>query len=114
MAHNRTPELLTDLESQIKTHLLPEMDAHRAHIISRKISHYLSHHWGGQLLYIPKNHGGQLDERDKQIYADFNGSNHAALAKKYDLAVQQIYKIIKIARQYDLTQRQQGLFDDDD
>ena len=112
MVHNRTPELLTDLESQIKTHLLPEMDAHRAHIISRKISQYLSHHWGGQLLYIPKNHGGQLDERDKQIYADFNGSNHAALAKKYDLAVQQIYKIIKIARQYDLTQRQQGLFDD--
>ena len=101
MVHNRTPELLTDLESQIKTHLLPEMDAHRAHIISRKISQYLSHHWGGQ-----------LDERDKQIYADFNGSNHAALAKKYDLAVQQIYKIIKIARQYDLTQRQQGLFDD--
>lgn len=115
MADNRIPELVADLEAQTATFLLSELnlDNQQAQIISKKLSRHITSNWGGQLIYIPKNQGGKLDERDQQIYAEFNGKNHFDLAKKYDLAVQQIYKIVKTVGQYEMAQRQRGLFDDE-
>ena len=63
--------------------------------LAKQVAQHLSAHWGGQLLYIPKNHFGKLDERDKEIWAAFNGHNHAELARRYDLTMQQVYKILK-------------------
>ncbi|UOP08050.1 Mor transcription activator family protein [Alysiella crassa] len=115
MADNRIPELVADLEAQTAAFLLSELnlDNQQAQIISKKLSRHITSNWGGQLIYIPKNQGGKLDERDQQIYAEFNGKNHFDLAKKYDLAVQQIYKIVKTVGQYEMAQRQRGLFDDE-
>lgn len=112
---NRVPELVADLEAQTVaclTSILPMIDKQTATAVSKKLSQHLSNNWGGQLIYFPKNQGGKLDERDKQIYAEFNGKNHFELSKKYDLAVQQIYKIVKTVGQAELAKRQKGLFDD--
>lgn len=113
---SRIPELVADLEAQTVaclTAVLPMIDHQTAMLVSKQLSQHLSLNWGGQLIYFPKNQGGKLDERDKQIYAEFNGRNHHELAKKYDLAVQQIYKIVKTVGQYEMAQRQRGLFDDE-
>ena len=66
MADERVPELVRDLEDQITHYLLQEtrIDRSRAILISKKVARHITANWGGQLLYIPKNHGGQLSERD--------------------------------------------------
>ncbi|HGO6308141.1 MAG: Mor transcription activator family protein [Kingella denitrificans] len=114
MADERIPELVADLETHTAELLARELNIpkEQAVMAGKKLSRHLTDNWGGQLIYIPKNHGGRLDERDRQIYAEFDGRNHQQLAKKYDLAVQQVYKIIKTARQADAAARQGGLFGD--
>lgn len=115
MADSRIPELIADLEAQATACLLSiaPVDKSTAEQISKQLAQHLTNNWRGQIIYFPKNLGGALDERDKQIYAEFNGKNHQQLAKKYDLAVQQIYKIVKTVGQYEMAQRQRGLFDDE-
>lgn len=112
MTDNRIPELISDLEAQIVAFLTAQMNTcdEQAQVFSKKLSRHLTDNWGGQLIYIPKNQGGKLDERDKQIYAEFNGKNHQQLAKKYDLAVQQIYKIVKNVGRYEMEKRQGEMF----
>lgn len=114
MADERIPELVADLETHTAELLARELNIPKelAVMAGKKLSRHLTDNWGGQLIYIPKNHGGRLDERDRQIYAEFDGRNHQQLAKKYGLAVQQVYKIIKLARQADAAARQGGLFGD--
>ena len=114
MADSRIPELLADLESQACACLLSiaPVDKTTAQQISRQLANHLVANWRGQTIYFPRNYGGILDERDQRIYADFNGKNHQQLAKKYDIAVQQIYQIVKRVRQDEMAKRQIGLFED--
>ena len=58
---------------------------------------------GGRMFYLPKAERLSQHQRDAEIYAAFNGHNHIALAKRYNLTVQRIYTIIK--QQQQLTQR---------
>lgn len=70
----------------------------------------LAAHWGGQLINIPKDYRFKLAARDLLIYEEFTGNNHADLARKYDMTVRGIYKIIERARKRDLDYRQPKLF----
>ena len=83
MADSRIPELIADLEAQAVACLLSiaPVDRDMATQISKQLAQHLTNNWRGQIIYFPKNHGGTLDERDKQIYAEFNGKNHQQLAK---------------------------------
>jgi putative bacteriophage transcriptional regulator len=112
MADERVPELVTDLEDQMAACLLSELPIERkkALAMSKKVARHITDNWGGQLIYIPKNHLGQLSERDMQVYRDFDGCNHAALAKKYRLTVQQIYKIVKEVGRRERAKSQGDLF----
>lgn len=114
MADERVPELVTDLEDQMTACLLSELPIERkkALALSKKVARHITDNWGGQLIYIPKNHLGQLSERDMQVYRDFDGRNHAALAKKYHLTVQQIYKIVKEVGRRERAKNQGDLFGD--
>ena len=56
------------------------------------------HEFGGQLLYIPKGFAFDIDERDKEIYRKFDGTNHNDLAVEFGHSVQHIYRIIAQAR----------------
>lgn len=49
---------------------------------------------GGLVLYIPVEHSTYINSRNRLILADFNGSNHFELSRKYGLSVQAIYNII--------------------
>jgi len=115
MADSRIPELIADLEDQATACLLasvPHINRPTAVQISKKLARYLTDNWRGQIIYFPKNTGGELDERDQQIWAEFDGRNHQQLAKKYNLATQQIYQIIKRARAADAQARQRSIFDE--
>lgn len=50
--------------------------------------------WGGQNICIPRDHHRKLSERNLRILSEFNGKNHSDLARKYDLTVSSIYKLI--------------------
>lgn len=97
MADNRVPELVADLEDQAVACLMSVLPIKRQQAVevSKKLSHHLTSNWGGQLIYFPKNLLGRVSERDMQIYKEFDGKNHAGLARKYGLTVQHVYRIVK-------------------
>lgn len=53
---------------------------------------------GGQELYIPKRTSLEREARDRSIRAQFDGSNHRALAARFHLSERQIRKILKGVR----------------
>lgn len=112
---NRPAELIADLEAQMVACLVSvsNIDRQTALVTAKQVSAHISTHWGGQLLYIPKNHLGKLSERDAEIWQKFNGNNHAALAKEYNLTMQQIYKIVKEASERERAKNQADLFGDE-
>lgn len=93
---DKTAEILLDLTCHIETTLLKHTDLaqDKAKKIGEEISQKIAHDWGGLMVYIPKNLMFIISERDKQIYAEFNGYNQRELAKKYNLSIQWVYKII--------------------
>lgn len=72
-----------------------KIDRRQAASVAKKVARHITGNWGGQIIYIPKNLLGQISERDMQIYREFSGKNHAQLSRKYNLTVQQIYRIVK-------------------
>lgn len=52
----------------------------------------------GEIVYIPNNAQARIGLKTKRIKQEFNGKNHTELARKYDVSVQWIYKLIKDAR----------------
>ena len=112
MADNRAAELIVDLEAQLVACLVSvsNVDRQSAKVTAKQVAQHISKHWGGQLLYIPKNQAGQLSERDRAIWQKFNGTNHAALAQEYQLSMQQIYNIVREAMAHERAKNQQDLF----
>lgn len=112
MTDNRTAELIADMEAQMTACLVSvaNIDRQSARATAKQVSAHLSKHWGGQLLYFPKNHYGRLSERDAEIWRKFDGKNHAALAMEYDLTMQQIYKIVREAAEYHRAKNQMDMF----
>lgn len=112
MADERVPELVTDLEDQTAACLMSvaNVEKRQAAAVAKQVARYITANWGGQLIYIPKNHLGQIGERDMRVYRDFNGRNHAELAKKYNLTVQQIYRIVKEVGMRERAKNQKDLF----
>lgn len=108
----KAPELLADMSQQISSVLIEmlELDKDRADNIGQSITDIMAAHWGGQNVYFPMGLAYKLSQRDRQIYEQFNGSNHSELARKYGVSLQWIYRIIKAVRKHEMEQRQQGLF----
>lgn len=111
-ADNRAVELIVDLEAQLVACLMSvsPLKRHEAIELSKRVSGYLTKHWGGQQIYIPKNQRALLADRDRELFAKFNGRNHAALAKEYGLTMTQVYNIVRIAAQAYWADRQEDLF----
>lgn len=71
--------------------LTEEQRRELAAALAKHLADYLCLAWGGVPVYIPKD----ASRRAEMIYAEFDGSNHQELARKYSCCVQNIYKIIK-------------------
>lgn len=97
--------------SERRNELLRDVAAHAADVardhgiadaiadqIGCAIADRLADVWGGQLITFPKDMAYRLSQRDMVIYAEFNGTNHSALARKYGIGTRAIYKLIARAR----------------
>ena len=66
----------------------------------------------GTAVYIAKGHLWFVGEKHRRIYRRFNGSNHAQLAREFDLTVRQIYAIVEMMRREKSEKQQLKLFGD--
>ncbi len=108
----RRHELLTDLADQAE-HLLIEygIDEEVAKQVANALADHVAKHWGGQQFTFPKNFWFELDKRDVDIWDQFNGRNHATLAKEFGLGERAIYKIIARVKDRQMKLAQPGFFD---
>ncbi len=102
--------LLDDLRDNIAKCLVEgQIEPARAEQISVELRNRIAADWGGQLIYVPKDTVEQTCKRDRDLYNEFNGTNHDTLASKYGLSMQWVYQIIRRMRIID---RQPSLFED--
>ena len=109
----RRHELLTDLADQAK-HLLIEygIKDEVATQVGHGLADHLAAHWGGETICFPKDCAFEFAKRDFDLWNDFDGSNHATLANKYEIGLRAVYKIIKKMRERQIALAQPGLFAD--
>lgn len=69
----------------------------------------LSDELGGHAVYIPKGLLVRLAERDRAIYAAFNGANYRQLAAAHGITEMRVRQIIDACRRADFAARQQSL-----
>lgn len=108
------PELLNELAEKTAKILRDRVDIDKdlaAHV-GAELARNLAETWGGQTVYIPQGMGMYIHERDEQIFSEFNGTNHAELARKYKISMQWVYSIVKKMRAAKFEQMQPSLFKD--
>ena len=77
---------------------LAALDEEIAEQVGIEIANRLATDWGGQLIYMPAGVAVQISQRDQAVYAEFNGKNHSELARKYQISLQWVYKIVSRCR----------------
>ncbi|HHR0444953.1 TPA: Mor transcription activator family protein [Pseudomonas aeruginosa] len=93
--------------SAIETlHVSPELaEAHGSEVAAQ-----MAQVWGGQQLYVPKGVHVQASKLHQQLFDEFNGRNHRALAMKYNVSLQFVYQVVKRLRLAFIAQNQGDLF----
>jgi Mor family transcriptional regulator len=71
------------------------LEPEQARHISLRLLLALASYGGGRIFYLPKADRLRQAIRDRQIWQEFKGHNHEALAKKYNLTVPRIYAIVR-------------------
>jgi len=54
--------------------------------------------WGGQQLYMPKGIHVQASKLHQQIFEEWTGRNHREIARKHNLSLAFVYKVVKRMR----------------
>lgn len=106
----RIPELILDMAERA-CHKFKQggVDEKTAEELSWEFAREVGESWGGINLYISKGYQISKHKRDLQIYTEFDGANHAELARKYGMSEQWIYRIIRQVRQDYIDERQSEL-----
>ncbi|MCO7612907.1 Mor transcription activator family protein [Pseudomonas protegens] len=66
--------------------------------------------WGGQVLYMPKGIHLQASKLHQQLFDEFSGRNQRELARKHNLSLAFVYKVIKRMRLAIIARDQGDLF----
>lgn len=109
------PEVLADMRQHTER-VLGEagVAAEQARAAAHQVAEFMRGHWGGQLVYIAKGRSFETRKRWQEIWDAFDGRNHAELARRFDLGLAQIYKVIEIMRQVTLRRNQRDMFAEGD
>lgn len=70
-------------------------DSKQAIEVSRIAVEQIRNVYSGEPVYIPKKTALSLEQRNAEIVAKHNGKNKRDIARAYNLAAGQIYKIIR-------------------
>lgn len=105
------PQLIADLADKVAAAVAKRgVDPEAAAQIGIEIADQMRADWGGQAIYFAKGVAIDISRRDQEIWVKFNGTNHAELAKEYDLSVIHIYRRIKSVGAALRAKRQGDLF----
>lgn len=66
--------------------------------------------FGGLFVYVPKGKKLEAELQNLSIWNEFKGNNAEALAKKYNLSVVHVYRVIKTMRKREVDKQQPSLF----
>jgi len=69
-----------------------------AKAVANAVCDELIHEWGGMSFYLPKTTVAKCSAEAELIFAEFNGTNYGALAKKYEKSDMRIRQIIQVMR----------------
>ena len=98
---NQGTELLQSVEEEVKAETVRllsrrgEMSQEERESIGESLGKFLaecrSRSRGGKMVYVPKDR----KRRASMMYAEFDGGNHADVARKYGVCIQTAYRVIK-------------------
>jgi Mor family transcriptional regulator len=99
-AEDRYPELLRDLGNAVADSLTGAgVDPGLARAAAESAAELVRELYGGQLVYVPKGHSMQTRRRWQALWDEFDGSNQMALARKYGMSYQRVYRVLKIMQE---------------
>ncbi|ECI3885399.1 TPA: Mor transcription activator family protein [Salmonella enterica subsp. enterica serovar Newport] len=88
---------------------IPVMTACR---VANTFADRMSHVWANSVIRIPKGIAYNTLKRNKALFDNFDGNNHAWLGRKYGISIQRVYTIVKEMRQAYIESLQVDMFDD--
>ncbi len=97
---SKLPEIINDLVDVSSRAIAAELDLEeqKALQLGEMIAQHFCDMYGGCQIYIPVGFVLKLSQRDRQIFAEFNGKNHSELAKKWGCSERTIYGVIRRVR----------------
>lgn len=97
MAFDREDSPVTEIHRYLREAMIrrfPDASAAVEAAVSECMARFLEE-FGGQTVYWPKHVEERWQAQYKAIRAEFNGTNHAALARKYGKSVMRIRQIVQ-------------------
>lgn len=95
----RRLDLLTDVADHAAAILIEfGLSKEAAALAGESIADNLANNWGGQVMSFPRDCRFKQAKIRATVAAEFNGFNHADLARKYGLTVRYVYRIIQAER----------------
>lgn len=108
---NLYPELIEHIAATVAATLVDRgIEVGDAKVAGQECAEAVMMSLGGQQIYIPMGKFLKLSERDREIYAKWNGRNDVALCREYNISERHLRRIIEAMREADRRSRQQGLF----
>lgn len=99
------PEILADLAGLAVARAREYLPPEAAETLALALAEDVRLKFGGCLLYVPKGDAYERHHRNAAIWREFNGRNHADIARKHGLTLSVIYDIVaaeRAKRQVDL------------
>lgn len=107
----KAPELVNHLYVKIvNAGQAAKLDELQSKKLASQVVQEMIEDFGGEVIYIPKGILIPLSGRDLAIWREFNGKNHNELARKYDVSVAWVYKIVKRVQKEEVAKRQMDMF----
>lgn len=101
------PEILADLAGLALARARDYLPDDIAENLAFRLAEDVRLKYAGLLVYIPKGDAYERRLRNAAIWREFNGRNHADLARKHGVGLSAIYDVIAAER----AKRQRGLFE---
>lgn len=92
------PKILADIAQLLRSPLNEHLPNALADTLAMAQTEQLSQTYSGCQVYFPKQNVLKHRKRDKALYREFTGNNHADLASRYCLTVSRVYEIVERVR----------------
>ena len=101
------PEILADLAGLALARAREYLPDELAAALAFRLAEDVRHKYAGLLIYVPKGDAYERSRRNSAIWREFNGRNHAQLARKHGVGLSVIYEVVAAER----ARRQAPLFE---